>query len=44
MSGSVVRRKRIAGLLSYYHPTGRLMFAVESLTHAENGTARLVFV
>lgn len=44
MSGSVVRRKRIAGLLSSYHPTGRLMFSAESLTHAENGTACLVFV
>ncbi len=44
MSGSVVRRKRIAGLMSSYHPTGRLMFAAESLTHAENGAARLVVV
>ncbi len=44
MSGSVARRKRIAGLLSYCHPKGRLMFAAESLTHAENGAARLVFV
>ena len=44
MSGSLVRRKRIAGLLSSYHPTGRLMFAAESWTHAEKATACLVFV